>query len=202
MRFLILLLMLVADPAMATDCMSVTDPGDRLSCWDRSARLASATTTRGAYTAWRTEIDLSDLDGTHDVFLSVPSAAPLRCGAGRATLFLRCLGDRTAAFIWHGCDAAKLVPDTRAVTLRVDDGPIRHARWQVGGDSATLGLWEYRPARRLIEAIQNGRVLHVAFRDHIDRTHEMSFPVAGLREAGAPLRIACGWSDVLPPGDD
>jgi type VI secretion system protein VasI len=146
--------------------------------------------------AWRVEIDLSEFGDTHDVFLSTTSEKALRCGEGHATLFIRCFNDRTSLFLWHGC----VIPSGQTV-LSVDlsiDGEIDSQEWEVGGDPATLGLWLYDDARRLIEAMFGAERLALRYEDPLGLQREMAFPIAGLENAIVPLRLSCGWSDDWP----
>lgn len=160
----------------------------------RCVELTSASGRIQVPTPWRTEIDLSDFAGTNDVFLSSRSEKALRCGEGHATLFLRCLQDRTALFIWHGC----VVPSDQQlfqVEMSIDGGAVETLTWQVGGEAATLGLWAYDDARRLIEKFYGADRVALRYEDALGLKREMAFPITGLKRAIVPLRIACGWSE-------
>lgn len=146
---------------------------------------------------WSTQIDLSDFGETHDVFLSTRSEQALRCGEGHATLFLRCLDDRTSLFIWHGC-ALPTDQQVYQVEYSIDGGDALSADWRAGGDPATLGLWTYHDARRMIESMFDANRIALRWEDALGLRREVAFRITGLRGALIPLRLSCGWSDDWP----
>ncbi|MFO6465656.1 type VI secretion system-associated protein TagO [Jannaschia sp. KMU-145] len=148
---------------------------------------------------WTVLTEDSTFDGFENVYLSTPSDAPLTCGARRrATLFLRCFGDRTAAYIAHDCQTPARDPDGWPVELRLDDGPATATRMQVDDRGESLGYWTYEGARTFIEDLAGRRTLHARFTDQSGRIEQLSFPISGLAPHLDALRAACHWSETPP----
>ncbi|WP_179379152.1 type VI secretion system-associated protein TagO [Jannaschia marina] len=152
--------------------------------------------------AWTLRSEPSGFADVLNVYLSVPSDAPLACGARRrASLMLRCLEDRTAIYIAHDCATPAIDPDGWQVDLRLDDGAAETRWMQVDSRGEAFGHWDYRDARTLMETLLEGETLHVRFDDIEGRRSAMRFPLDGLDAALPDLTRACHWSDV-PPWQD
>ncbi|WGH79369.1 hypothetical protein [Jannaschia ovalis] len=147
---------------------------------------------------WRVLEEAAAFSGLCNVFLSVPSGAPLTCGPRRrATLFLRCLEDRTAAYVAHDCQTPGGA-EGWPVGLRLDAGEPRVAMLDVDRRGEAFGHWDYRGAREFIESLLGAERLHLRFTDGSGTTERVTFPVADLAAPLARLAAACHWSEVPP----
>lgn len=145
----------------------------------------------------RTEDDA--VSGFTDVYLSVASDRPLRCGPRRrAMLMLRCLGDRTSVYVAHDCATPSTGSGTWPVDLRLDGADVTSVAFEVDGAGEAFGHWDYRPARELIEDLARAETLHLRFSDLTGAEAEMRFPLMGLAAHLPTLRRACHWSEVPP----
>jgi hypothetical protein len=148
---------------------------------------------------WNLREDVSAFDDFTNVYLSVPSDAPLTCGARRrASLMLRCLADKTAIYIAHDCATPPIDPDGWNVDLRLDDAPAQSVQMQVDDRGEAFGHWDYRDARTFIERLEAADRLHVRFTDASGLESVLQFPVTGLTDRVDTLREACHWSDTPP----
>lgn len=212
---------LVQAAQIGPDCARIGGGGARLACWDRLHRLANCPQPAGdldglrcrtaplgplrdvvltsARASWQVEDSASAFGDARNVFLSVASDGPTTCGPrGRASLILRCLDDRTAAYVIHDCSTPRIGDDGWAADLRIGDDPVTRARMTPTADGTGFGHFDYQSARTLIEDLLDHDSLHLRFADIEGQSSELRFPVAGLAQALPALRQACGWSPVAP----
>lgn len=150
-------------------------------------------------TRWTLLQENGAFDDLTNVYLSVPSDAPLSCGARRrASLMLRCLEDRTSIYVAHDCATPPIHSGDWDVDLRLDQNPVETRQMQVDSRGEALGHWEYQDARILIERLTTADRLHMRFTDDEGVATALQFPVAGLSDHLETLRTACHWSDVPP----
>lgn len=148
---------------------------------------------------WTLRQDAAVFDDLTNIYVSVPSIAPLRCGPRRrATLMLRCLEDRTAVYIAHDCPTPPGDPAGWQVDLRLDDGPVQTVAMEIDSLGEAIGHWDYPAARTFIEALLPVEDLAVRFTDATGQRSEMTFPVAGLAPHLDRLSAACHWSPTPP----
>lgn len=148
---------------------------------------------------WTSLQEAGAFDDLTNVYLSVPSDAPLSCGARRrASLMLRCLEDRTSIYVAHDCATPPIHSGGWDVDLRLDQNPVEQTRMQVDSRGEALGHWEYQEARILIERLTTADRLHMRFTDDSGVTTALQFPLTGLGDHLDDLRDACHWSDVPP----
>ncbi|WP_055085043.1 type VI secretion system-associated protein TagO [Jannaschia donghaensis] len=148
---------------------------------------------------WTLRQEAAVFDDLTNVYLSVPSDAPLACGPRRrASLLLRCLEDRTAVYIAHDCATPAGDLDGWSVDLRLDDHPVEQMWMQVDSRGEAFGLWDYQQARVFIERLLMSDTLHLRFAEAGGLISEMAFPVSDLTGHVDVLTQACNWSDVPP----
>jgi hypothetical protein len=112
-------------------------------------------------------------------------------GQVQPLLVVRCLGNRTEAFVYTET-AARIEPgmEDRAVRVRFDDEPYVDERWP---DSAEhKGLFAPN-GETFTHRLLNARTLRFQFTPHNAETAEVQFSVAGLREMIEPVQKKCGW---------
>ncbi|SFI89615.1 type VI secretion system-associated protein TagO [Jannaschia pohangensis] len=149
--------------------------------------------------AWVLRTEPAAFDDLTNVYLSVPSDQPLRCGPRRrASLMLRCLEDRTAIYIAHDCATPPMDPEGWDVDLRFDQNAVQNVDLPVDSHGEAFGHWTYREARTLMEELLSAQTLSVRFTDLTGTESQMSFPVASLAEPLETLKQACHWSAVPP----
>ncbi|MEO0860131.1 MAG: type VI secretion system-associated protein TagO [Pseudomonadota bacterium] len=214
----------------AAGCAAVGDGMLRLACWDRlyqspgeeplvrpdaatvlglqwaSSRSSADPSQDEPATAggrWAVERETSPFSNTTDVFLSLSSTGITRCGAqAPATLYLRCMDDRTSIHIAHGCVTPRRSGESWTVDLSMDGGAVTQDRMQTTDNSDGFGHFTYREARELIERLARTERLDLQFADLNGVQSRLSFPVAGLSQHLPALAKACHWSEVPPWAKD
>ncbi|MBM2574730.1 hypothetical protein JQC91_00300 [Jannaschia sp. Os4] len=193
----------------AAVCAGRTDDAARLRCWDRLALgvvtppapafarpdhaipdAAPAADTAPVQGAWRLRAT-PGFDG-EEVIAALRSDAPVGCGAGHATLYLRCVDGRTSLYLLHGCDT-RAIDEDWPVEMRIDGGPARTVQMRPAAEGDALGLWTYAAARPVAEAMTGARALRLRFRDYLGRTRAVGFAARGAGAAVHAVRSACGW---------
>lgn len=196
--FISIALVAFASSSFAQDvshCVAIDNPDDRLNCFDQ-AFIETAHPEVAPESAWNVRIDRSALDDSTSVYLSVTSDRPLRSRFGRsadASFHVRCLEGTTSAFVNFGGHFMSEIEGRGRVDYRVDDRQPSNAEMRVSSNNQALGLWRDDIAIPFIRRIIDGNSLYVRAIPYGESALEMTFPIAGLDEAIAPLREACGW---------
>lgn len=141
---------------------------------------------------WRIQEETSALDGLRNVWLSVPSSntEPNSIGSPiRATLWLRCMDNRTNVLI--GFD--RYTTDDQTVRYKYDDEPIQTQWMEImrGGDG--IGIWSGNRAIPFIRGMIGKGELVLAYSTYQSKV-EFTFDVSGLDQRISSLAEACGWS--------
>ena len=199
-------------PPHAGVCVALAEDAARLRCWDR---LAQGVVAPAAPAFARPDRALPDpgprppdgpvlgrwqvrrtpgFDG-EEVVASLRSDEPVGCGAGHATLYLRCTAQRTSLYVLHGCDtrgeggAAGGWP----VEVRLGDGGVEAMDMTPAAEGDALGFWTYRSARPMAERIATARTLRMRFEDYLGRRRDVACSLRGAGAAVHAVRAACGW---------
>jgi len=198
MRFLLLaaaLLLGAADPAAADParCAAISEPNQRLGCYDALFRTVEAPPAEGD---WSVRVERSQLDDSTSVYVSIESQEPLRGKFGQpehASLHLRCKEKTTVAYIYFG---GHFMSDNRGggrVDYRVDNRSAKHRNLDESNDHKALGLWNGKAAIPFIKELMDGGSLYVRATPFSESMVEATFAIAGLASAIEPLRAACKW---------
>lgn len=142
---------------------------------------------------WNFREKESALDGRKDVWLSISSenTQPNQIGsAEHATLWVRCMGNTTAALIGFG----SYVANGQNVQFRVDQEAIRKIKMDPMSGGNEIGIWSSSRSIPFIKYLFNKSKLVVSFDTYRSTGIEFSFNISGLRERIDPLALACHWA--------
>jgi len=148
-------------------------------------------------TRWRIEESVSLLDDSPTVVVSTDSEnwVPDRFGGqvGPANLIMRCMENRTNVFFRLN---GAFLADSGGfgnVTLRIDDGSPINIGMSASTNNEALGIWEGNIAIGFIRPMLGAERLLIRITPFNESPVDLAFPLAGIEEAIAPLREACGW---------
>lgn len=199
LRLTLTALFLSASPVFAavTDaCLVIENDMDRLSCYDRALGREAVQTETDAKSVWSVRTETSDFKDTTDVYLSVESDEPVRCGFSgtrRLTLFLRCVENTTALIIGTHCHVASGFHGYGQVEYRIDRKPAVKRNFTDSTNNRSLGLWNGGKSIPVIKSLFGGTSLLVRFTPFNENPVSARFDISGLEQAIAPLRQNCNW---------
>lgn len=180
----------------ASSCVSIENSEERLQCFDQAFATPEEPTTPDIESDWSVRTDVSPLDDSKSVYLSVTSMSPIMGRYGRletGTLYIRCFENTTSLFtLWGG----HFMSDNRGggrVDYRIDDNPAAHVSMQESSDNEALGLWNGGVSIPFIKRLFGGEKIFMRASPFNESPVEMTFNISGLEEAIEPLREACGW---------
>jgi type VI secretion system protein VasI len=133
-----------------------------------------------------------------NVVLRVDAKEPVACnfsGMEKPTLIIRCQEDTTSIYIaTTGCHLTSSdYNDYGHVTYRIDDKPSNTRSFDESTSNRALGLWSGGQAIPFVKAMFGHKALLTRFTPFNENPVTANFPIAGVEEAIAPLREACGW---------
>jgi len=179
------------------ECAAKATSAERLICYDALAKAmgldqpTTSTTTQGL---WRVRTDVSPIDDSQNVFLSLDAKTPfsgwLKSELG--TLIIRCKENRTEAYVRTGMTAQSGYGryDESEVTIRYDrDNAFKI--WM--GESTDNKALFFPNAISEIKRMMNHETMLFQFMPFNSSSSMTTFDIAGLSETIAPLREACGW---------
>lgn len=176
------------------DCKSKGAKADQLACFSSLAGSTPASTpapTPSVPSKWKVHSKVEKLDGTTTVTLVLDSSDTVSPQYGRpeaATIFVRCLNNKTEFFIaWP-----EFLGIGRGIEVRwrADNMPITTEAWSPSTDGKAA--FSPNPVAFLKKlADRSELLLSVSPFGKVATT--LTFPVAGLEEALKPLRAACKW---------
>jgi hypothetical protein len=123
--------------------------------------------------------------------LAAENTVPIWMSQVRPLLIVRCLSNRTEAFVFTG-SALKIEPDTEdhTVNFRFDDEPGTTVRWP---DSAEHDALFAPDAVGFAQRLMRARTLRFGYTPHNAAPVEARFEVSGLTELLEPVTKECGW---------
>lgn len=186
-------------------CAGIASALERLDCYDRlAARLgaadgagaedtAEAGASAGAADAgaehgkWEVREERNALDDSRTVYVTLAADSGVARFGRAPVLVARCQSNRTEVFVlWH----SYLGRDGGTVTVRLDRGSARSARWSLSTrQDATFAPQPIAFLRSLAGASE--LVLQVT--PHREAPITAVFDPAGLAAALEPLMQACNW---------
>ncbi|MHA6297848.1 type VI secretion system-associated protein TagO [Devosia sp. CAU 1758] len=168
----------------------------RLACYDglaEAAVLAVAAPTKGK---WTTHVQTSPVDDSKNVFLEVTGTDGITDQYGREseiTLTLACRENVTAAILNFGGLFMSDLNGAGRVTYRVDTQAAQTKSFSESNNHEALGLWNGGTSIPWIKSLFGGSKMYVEATPYSENAVSDYMPIAGLEEAIAPLREACGW---------
>ena len=145
---------------------------------------------------WEMREEISDVDGSRNVFLRLSSKEPLvdKLGtAGRLLLIVACREGATSVWIVHSREIAPSDTGRHAVTYRIDKQPVQTVEMHRSSDTRALGLWSGADSIPWIRRLTSGQSLSVHALPFSSSPIVADFRIAGLSEVIGPLRESCHW---------
>ncbi len=187
----LLLSLLLPAPAAAAglqECAAIAAPAERLDCYDGLAR-AAATAARDLG-AWTLDAVPSRLDATRsDLVLWTRSVNPVS-GPAHAVLTLQCRDGEMAAVFDFGTFVGG---GATRIEYRIGSGAVLAGDVTVAPDHRRFGVWERDRAIGFVKALYGQPQLRLRVIPPAGDPLLAAFDLAGLEDAAAPLREACGW---------
>lgn len=180
----------------ASSCVIIENSEERLQCFDQAFATTEEPATPELKSDWSVRTDVSPLDDSKSVYLSVTSTSPIMGRYGRfvyGSLNIRCFEHTTSVYtIWGG----HFMSDYRGggrVHYRIDDNPAAFATMRESSNNEALGVWTEVGSLRFIQRMFGGNSIYMRASPYNESPVEMTFNITGLEEAIEPLREACGW---------
>ncbi|MGY6663391.1 MAG: type VI secretion system-associated protein TagO [Glycocaulis sp.] len=156
-------------------------------------RAAEAEARRGQH--WRTSSSRSEMTDFTNHYLWTGAQGALRDRYGRSispSLQVRCQENVTSVYLLAD---EFLSTQPVQVEYRIDDGPVRTARWAVSTDYQAAGQWRGAGAIPFLRQLVDARAerLTLRYTPHGSSPRTVSFDVSGIDRRIAPVRRACGW---------
>lgn len=145
---------------------------------------------------WRLVTEVSPIDDSGNVYLSVTADAEIADQFGRRTrpmLTLACRENATSLWLNFGGLFMADIQGFGDVTVRADAERARRISMRASSDHEALGLWSGGQAIPFIRGLFGRETLFVRAVPFSGRQVDLTFPIAGLAEAAKPLAAACHW---------
>lgn len=191
---------LAAGSAMASPdaCIQIENDLDRLACYDKEVgRTPTQERVPTDAGEWSVRKETSKLTDQANVYAAVESEEVINCGWNRGEkirLFVRCMENSTSLIFQTGCHmTSSEYNDYGDVTYRLDDDKARTVGMQESTNHRSLGLWSGGRSIPVIKQMLGKSQMVVRMTPYGESPFTASFNIAGLDEAIAPLREACGW---------
>ena len=176
------------------ECAELVRNSDRVACFD-ALRSGGAGVSGGG--AWTVRQEPSEFTDDTNVYLSLESSDSSVCGRNRddkVVLWIRCREDTTSVLFQTSCHmTSSSYHDYGDVHYSLDGGPpamVAMTKWR---DNFSLGLWRGDEAIPFIRHILEADVMTARMKPFDEDIFTVSFAIAGLPQAIAPLRAACHW---------
>lgn len=181
---------LLGDGAETSQASADAAPASR-ETGERPQREPSAPPRPGAH--WRESIDVSPIDDSQNVYLSVTAdrSIPNRYGGvAWPSLSIRCKENTTAAIISWGVYLG--LDETRMIT-RVDSEPAQTRTWSISTSNNAVGRWSGGSAIPFVQSLFGHSELFAQITPYGENPVQARFNISGLEERIGPLREACNW---------
>ncbi|MFZ2869635.1 type VI secretion system-associated protein TagO [Zavarzinia sp.] len=145
---------------------------------------------------WRVVTEVSPIDDSRNVYLSVASDAEIADRFGRPVrpaLHLACRENVTSLWLNFGGLFMADIQGFGDVTVRVDAERARRISMRASTDHEALGLWTGGQAVPFIQGLFGRENLFVRAVPFSSGAVDLTFAIGGLAEAVKPLATACHW---------
>lgn len=189
------------DKEMA-ECAGISSDVKRLACYDDLAqsrvslpKIEQEVSLTGSG-KWRVEKEISSLDDSTNVYLSIKANDIVKGWLDQytPTLQIRCKENTTDAYVVVGMSVANTYGqyNTAEITLRFD----KTKAFDVQMDKSTDGeaVFFRQPIQVIKQMMKHNRLLF-QFTPFNSSPAITTFDLTGLSETIKPLREACGWSE-------
>ncbi|MER5172655.1 type VI secretion system-associated protein TagO [Thioclava kandeliae] len=193
--------------ADVADCVKITDPDERLACFDTATAEqkseeetkpdtnAIANEETGDTGLWTVQQETSEFDDSSTVFVSIASSENTNCPYKDEPLrvTLACRENSTNAWVTFGGCFMSSLQGRGKVTYRLDSLPAVTKSFRESNNHMALGLWSGGTAIPFIKEMLGKEKLALRATPFSDSTVSGTFDIKGLDEAIKPLRAACNW---------
>ena len=186
----------VSNASEATDCAKISDPDDRLNCYDEIFRVtAPSPEIVTGIGKWSVSSTTSKIDDSKNVYLRLDANDTVRGRYGdrvRVSITVACTENTTMIYFDFG---GHHMSDYQygTITYRVDDKKARKKRFRESTDNEALGLWNGGSSIPFLKSIMSGKSLLVRATPYGESAIDSVFEISGLQNALKPLREACHW---------
>lgn len=188
-------ILLAASHAHASQrCAAIADDARRLECFDLEYRKTVKPVPQDS--KWNVRRDVSKLDDTENVFLTLVSDNAQRGRFGgdeNAVLVMACRENTTSLWVRFGGHFMADNAGGGRVTFRIDDQKASVKSFRESNNHEALGLWNGGTSIPFIKDLFKAKHLLLRATPLSESSLTYEFTIMGLDEAIKPLRAACHW---------
>lgn len=177
----------------ADDCTGINEDSKRLACYDMKYRPVS---TVQQASSWEVRETVSKIDDSKTIVLHATSkevVAKQYGGHDTADLYIRCAEGATSLYFVLADNFLADTEEYGQVTYRVDNQKARTYSFSSSTDNKALGQWGGQYAIPVVKHLFDAQQVVVRITPYNESPVTVTFPVTGLRQAIAPLQLACKW---------
>ncbi|MET0774144.1 MAG: type VI secretion system-associated protein TagO [Pseudomonas mandelii] len=177
----------------ADDCTGINEDSKRLACYDMKYRPVS---TVEQASSWEVSETVSKIDDSKTIVLHATSKEVVEKqygGRDTADLYIRCAEGATSLYFVLAGNFLADSEEYGQVTYRVDNQKARTYSFSSSTDNKALGQWGGQYAIPVVKHLFDAQQVVVRITPYNESPVMVTFPVSGLRQAIAPLQLACKW---------
>lgn len=176
-------------------CVILTNDADRLNCYDLIFKK-SVTISRSNNSQWKLKEDISKIDDSKNVFLTLNSKDTFqtRFKKNRTVSLLIMCRENTTSVIFNFADV--FMSDNAGggtVTFRIDKEKAFKKNLRESTDNNALGLWSGGRSIPFIKSMFDKDNLLMRFAPYNESFSTVNFNITGLKKSIIELAAACGW---------
>ncbi|BFT64678.1 hypothetical protein PMm318_A54370 [Pseudomonas moorei] len=146
--------------------------------------------------SWEVSETVSKIDDSKTVVLHATSkevVAKQFGGRDTADLYIRCAEGATSLYFVLAGNFLADSEEYGQVIYRVDNQKARTYSFSSSTDNKALGQWGGQYAIPVVKHLFDAQQVVVRITPYNESPVTVTFPVSGLRQAIAPLQLACKW---------
>lgn len=177
----------------ADDCTGINEDSKRLACYDMKYRPVS---TVEQASSWEVSETVSKIDDSKTIVLHATSKEVVEKqygGRDTADLYIRCAEGATSLYFVLAGNFLADSEEYGQVTYRVDNQKARTYSFSSSTDNKALGQWGGQYAIPVVKHLFDAQQVVVRITPYNESPVMVTFPISGLRQAIAPLQLACKW---------
>jgi type VI secretion system protein VasI len=177
----------------ADDCTGINEDSKRLACYDMKYRPVS---TVEQASSWEVSETVSKIDDSKTIVLHATSKEVVEKqygGRDTADLYIRCAEGATSLYFVLVGNFLADSEEYGQVTYRVDNQKARTYSFSSSTDNKALGQWGGQYAIPVVKHLFDAQQVVVRITPYNESPVMVTFPISGLRQAIAPLQLACKW---------
>ncbi|MGH6824253.1 type VI secretion system-associated protein TagO [Methyloceanibacter sp.] len=182
------------------ECSRIEDSVKRVACFDAlaadNAPAPPVNTILSGTGQWKMTTDVSKIDDSTNVFLSLDSTEPIvgRFGEkGPMEFYIACRENKTDLFFRFAGEFMSSLEGGGKITYRIDKRQAQTKEFDESNNHEGLGLWGGGNAIPFLRSLVGGERLFIRATPYNESPVNGEFVIAGLENALKPLSQACGW---------